>query len=179
MENTWSNYLHAKICALLTIFHLSFVVWHLAYGVSADLPYPYHPQENILLACSSSGSFVSEDQTRTWLGDNSSQHSPQFEPQNNASIASTAPQQPRSSPENYFMKARLSYSPFTYIFNLTAGQKFIRLYFYPEFENSKAFFSVKAGSFTLLSNFSASLTAAAIGQDTFFKEFCLNVEEGE
>ncbi|KAJ0100626.1 hypothetical protein Patl1_21730 [Pistacia atlantica] len=178
MENTWSKYLLTKICAILTVFHLSFVVWHLAYGVSSDSPYSYHPQENILLACGSSGSFVSEDQTRTWLGDNSSQYFPLFEPQNNASIVSAAPQQPISSSEKYFLKARLSYSPFTYIFNLTAGQKFIRLYFYPtsypDFDSSKAFFSVKAGSFTLLSNFSALHSAAAIGQDVFFREFCVN-----
>ncbi|KAJ0041874.1 hypothetical protein Pint_18984 [Pistacia integerrima] len=183
MQNTYSKYIHAKIRAILTLFHLSFFVCHLAYGVHGNSPHSYNATENILLACGSSYSFPSEDQTRTWFGDNSSQYFPLFETQYNASIASAAPQNPRSSSEKYFLQARLSHSPFTYIFNLTAGQKFIRLYFYPtlypEFDNSKAFFSVKAGSFTLLSNFSASFTAAAIGQDTFFKEFCLNVEEGE
>ncbi|XP_031268512.1 receptor-like protein kinase FERONIA [Pistacia vera] len=183
MENTYSKYLHAKIRPILTLFHLSFFVCHLAYGVHGNSPYSYDATENILLTCGLSYSFLSEDQTRKWFGDNSSQYFPLFETQNNASIASVAPKNPSSSSEKYFLQARLSHSPFTYIFNLTAGQKFIRLYFYatsyPEFDNSKAFFSVKAGSFTLLSNFSASLTAAAIGQDTFFKEFCLNVEEGE
>ncbi|XP_031268545.1 LOW QUALITY PROTEIN: receptor-like protein kinase FERONIA [Pistacia vera] len=183
MENTYSKYLHAKIRAILTLFHLSFFVCHLAYGVHGNSPYSYNATENILLACGSSYSFPSADQTRTWFGDNSSQYFPLFETQYNASIASAAPKNPSSSPEKCYLQARLSHSPFTYIFNLTAGQKFIRLYFYPtsypEFENSKAFFSVKAGSFTLLSNFSASLTAAAIDQDTFFKELCFNVEEGE
>ncbi|KAJ0099109.1 hypothetical protein Patl1_21668 [Pistacia atlantica] len=182
MENTWRKYLHAKIHPILALFCLSSFVHHLVLAVPDQSRYPYQPTENIIIACGSSDNFISQDK-RPILGDNSSQPSPLFELQNNASIASTAPQQPRSSSEKYFLKARLSYSPFTYIFNLMAGQKFIRLYFYPtwypEFDNSKAFFSVKAGSFTLLSNFSASLTAAAIGQDTFFKEFCLNVEEGE
>ncbi|KAJ0043312.1 hypothetical protein Pint_18991 [Pistacia integerrima] len=183
MENTDSKYLHVKIRAIFTLFHLSFFVCHLAYGVHGNSLYSYNATENILLACGSSYRFLSEDQTRTWFGDNSSQYFPLFETQYNASIASAAPKIPSSSSEKCYLKARLSHSPFTYIFNLTAGQKFIRLYFYPtsypEFDNSKAFFSVKAGSFTLLSNFSASITAAAIGQDTFFKEFCLSVEEGE
>ncbi|KAJ0100567.1 hypothetical protein Patl1_21671 [Pistacia atlantica] len=182
MENTWRKYLHAKIHPILALFCLSSFVHHLVLAVPDPSRYPYLPTENIIIACGSSDNFTSQDE-RPILGDNSSQHSTLFEPQNNASIASTAPQQPRSSSEKYFLKARLSYSPFTYIFNLTAGQKFIRLYFYPtlypDFGSSKAFFSVKAGSFTLLSNFSASITAAAIGQDAFFKEFCLNVEEGE
>ncbi|KAJ0043756.1 hypothetical protein Pint_18979 [Pistacia integerrima] len=182
MEKTCRKYLHAKIHPILALFCLSSFVHHLVLAVPDQSRYPYQPTEDIFIACGSSDNFISQD-GRPILGDNSSQHSPLFEPQNNASTASTAPQQPSSISEEYFLKARLSYSPFTYIFNLTAGQKFIRLYFYPtwypEFENSKAFFSVKAGSFTLLSNFSASLTAAAIGQDTFFKEFCLSVEEGE
>ncbi|KAJ0041872.1 hypothetical protein Pint_18981 [Pistacia integerrima] len=182
MENTWRKYLHAKIHPILALFCLSTFVHHLVLAVPDQSRYPYQPTENIIIACGSSDDFISQDK-QPILGDNSSQHSPLFELQNNASIASTAPQQPRSSSEKYFLKARLSYSPFTYIFNLTAGQKFIRLYFYPslypDFGSSKAFFSVKANSFTLLSNFSASITAAAIGQDAFFKEFCLNVEEGE
>ncbi|XP_059659097.1 receptor-like protein kinase FERONIA [Cornus florida] len=61
------------------------------------------------------------------------------------------------------------------------GQKFIRLHFYPskypKFEPSKAFFTAKANQFTLLSNFSASLTAASLGSDSLFKEFCINVED--
>ncbi|KAI5648506.1 hypothetical protein M9H77_34511 [Catharanthus roseus] len=59
------------------------------------------------------------------------------------------------------------------------GQKFIRLHFYPSsyrgFENSQDF-NVKAGPFTLLKNFSASLAANALGVKYLVKEFCLNVE---
>ncbi|KAI8016832.1 Receptor-like protein kinase FERONIA [Camellia lanceoleosa] len=63
------------------------------------------------------------------------------------------------------------------------GQKFIRLHFYPAlypgFERSKAFFTVKAGAYTLLSNFSASLTADELGLKSFAKEFCVNIEENQ
>jgi hypothetical protein len=71
------------------------------------------------------------------------------------------------------------------MFRVTAGQKFIRLYFYsasyPNFDRSKALFSVKAGRFTLLSNFNASLTADADDDpgDTIFREYCVNVEEDQ
>ncbi|OMP05238.1 hypothetical protein CCACVL1_01987 [Corchorus capsularis] len=64
---------------------------------------------------------------------------------------------------------------------LTAGPKFIRLHFhltsYPGFDLSKAFFSVKAGPFTLLTNFSALLHAQ--GKPTLVKEFSVVVEEGQ
>ncbi|KAJ0099108.1 hypothetical protein Patl1_21669 [Pistacia atlantica] len=110
MKNAYSKYLHAKILAILTLFHLSFFVSHLAYGVHGNSPYSYNATENILLACGSSYSFLSEDQTRTWFGDNSSQYFPQFETQYNASIASAAPQNPSISSEKYFLQARLSHS---------------------------------------------------------------------
>ena len=65
------------------------------------------------------------------------------------------------------------------------SQKFVRLYFYPtsygNFDWSKALFSVKVGPFTLLSNFSASLTVDADGDpgDTIYREFWVNIEEDE
>ena len=62
---------------------------------------------------------------------------------------------------------------------MTSGQKFIHFYFYPasdpNFDSSKAYFSVKAGPFTLLRNFSAALTADALHLESFSKEFCVNV----
>ena len=77
----------------------------------------------------------------------------------------------------------MSVSPFTYIFPLTTDQKFVRLYFYPatysNFDGSNALFSVKAGTFTLLRDFNASLTADADGDpdDTIFREFCIDIVE--
>ncbi|KAF5470438.1 hypothetical protein F2P56_010952, partial [Juglans regia] len=52
---------------------------------------------------------------------------------------------------------------------------------YSDFDRSKALFSVKAGPFTLLSNFNASLTVDADGDpgDTIFREYCVNIEEDQ
>ena len=81
------------------------------------------------------------------------------------------------------MTARISYSPFSYAFPVSPGQKFIRLHFYPAlypgFERAKGFFRVKAGAYTLLSNFSASLTSETSDLKSFAKEFCVNVEENQ
>ncbi|XP_065637628.1 receptor-like protein kinase FERONIA [Quercus suber] len=69
------------------------------------------------------------------------------------------------------------------MFSVTPGQLFIRLYFFPasyqNFDRSKALFSVKAGSYTLLSNFSAALTvdADALSLEGFSREFCVNIVE--
>ncbi|OMO50582.1 hypothetical protein COLO4_37994 [Corchorus olitorius] len=80
-----------------------------------------------------------------------------------------------------YITSRVSYSEFTYMIPLTAGPKFIRLHFdltsHPGFDLSKAYFSVNAGPFTLLTNFSALLHAQ--GQPTLVKEFCVVVEDGQ
>ncbi|KAH9675154.1 Receptor-like protein kinase FERONIA [Citrus sinensis] len=169
MKNTGARY-------LITPTYILFFLHHMAFAVSGASDTPYEAADSILLACGSNGTFHSLEY-RTWIGDISPGRSYYFQPKNDTSRIFTTPQQPPYS------AARLSHSKFTYIFNLTAGQKFIRLYFYstsyPGFDRPKAFFSVKAGSFTLLSNFSASLTADALGEDSFFKEFCINVEESQ
>ncbi|KAJ7974292.1 Receptor-like kinase [Quillaja saponaria] len=77
----------------------------------------------------------------------------------------------------------ISYSEFTYYFNVTDGPKFVRLYFYPDsfpdIERSNALFSVKSGTFTLLKDFNASLTADANQDKTIFREYCINVDQGQ
>ncbi|KAL3523598.1 hypothetical protein ACH5RR_016432 [Cinchona calisaya] len=82
-----------------------------------------------------------------------------------------------------YKTSRISSTGFGYKFEVNPGQKFIRLHFYPAsyrgFENSVDFFTVKAGPFTLLGNFSASLTAETLGVKYHVKEFCLNVNERE
>ncbi|KAL9157890.1 hypothetical protein ABFS82_08G032500 [Erythranthe guttata] len=79
--------------------------------------------------------------------------------------------------------ARISQSQFSYAFQVSPGQKILRLHFNPTsykgFKGYKDLFTVEAGPFTLLSNFSASLTADALGVDSFVKEFCLNVQENQ
>jgi len=149
------------------------------------MPYTYTPVDNILLNCGSSGNSTSLD-GRTWIGDvNSNKFSTVEQSQNQASIPASAVRQSLSGDKVPYENARLSLSEFTYNFPVTSGQKFIRLYFYPasypNFDRSKALFSVKAGRFTLLSSFNASLTADADGdsEDTIFREYCVNIEKDQ
>ncbi|KAI9161154.1 hypothetical protein LWI28_014956 [Acer negundo] len=157
---------------------------HLSVPVAGDSPHVYNPTETIFLYCGSSKNISSLDPTRTWIGDINSEHFPLHQSENNASTTAEPSQQPRGAVDKTpYMSARLSRFQFSYTFNLTPGQKFIRLYFYetsyPNLDRSKAFFSVKAGSFTLLSNFSTSLAANDSHQDTILKEFCVNVPENQ
>lgn len=126
--------------------------------------------------------FNSPDHLRHWIGDVLSKYSPLEEHQSGqASVGREAP--PSSSVTKMpYTWARLSRSAFTYRFSLaTDGQKFIRLYFNPvsygpDLDRSKALFSVAAGGYTFLHDFSASVTADAYGVETLCREFCLNVD---
>jgi serine/threonine protein kinase len=103
--------------------------------------------------------------------------------QNQASQTASANQTSSSAQKVPYANARLSLKEFTYTFPVTAGQKFIRLYFYPasylNFDRSNALFSVKTGRFTLLSSFNASLTADADDdpRNTILREYCVNIDE--
>ncbi|KAL9158734.1 hypothetical protein ABFS82_08G088200 [Erythranthe guttata] len=82
-----------------------------------------------------------------------------------------------------YKTARISQSQFFYAFQVGPGEKILRFHFNPTlykgFEGFKDLFTVEAGPFTLLSNFSASLAAEALGVDSFVKEFCLHVQENQ
>ncbi|KAJ0100560.1 hypothetical protein Patl1_21679 [Pistacia atlantica] len=180
MENTSSPHLYTKIRPTLALFYF-FYSQLLVSAVAGDST-SYTAVENIFLACGSPDKSVFQD-GRNLTGDINSEYFSSLQAQNNKSTFSDSPVQPGRSLEKFYWKTRFSYAPFTYIFNITPGQKFIRLYFfatsYPIFDSSKDFFSVQANSFTLLKNFSASLTAAADpdGRETVSKEYCINVEE--
>ncbi|KAI8019574.1 Receptor-like protein kinase FERONIA [Camellia lanceoleosa] len=132
--------------------------------------------DNIAINCGASGKSIAVDGGE-WIGD--------------IGFSNLAPFKSTSSKSNHrasdtvspvpYMTARISSSQFSYTLQLSPGQKFIRLHFYPTsysgFGRSKAFFTVKAGPYTLLSNFSASLAADALGLKSFAREFCVNVEE--
>ncbi|OMO50625.1 hypothetical protein COLO4_37975 [Corchorus olitorius] len=144
----------------------------------------YTPPDNIALDCGSTTSDNSATAAdgRKWTGDNDSKISV-IEDSSGKSVSATA-NTPSSSVHTVpYLTARISESQFTYTFPVTAGQKFIRLHFYPAhyqgFDRSKNFFSIKVGPFTLLNNFSASLTADYMGEASIIKEFCINLEKNQ
>ncbi|KAG2715468.1 hypothetical protein I3843_03G081600 [Carya illinoinensis] len=169
---------------LFTPLCLVFLPHFLAITVAGDLPSPYTPVDNILLNCGSSGNSTTAD-GRIWIGEASSKFLPLEVSKNQPSLSASAAEQSSTAAKVPFETARLSLSPFTYTFKVTPGQKFLRLHFYPSFystfNRSNSLFTVKAGRFTLLRNFNASLTADADGDsgDTLYKEYCVNIDEDQ
>ncbi|GMN64011.1 hypothetical protein TIFTF001_033097 [Ficus carica] len=99
-----------------------------------------------------------------------------------SSVTLAAAEPPMTEDPVPYKTARLSHSVLAYAIPvLTLGPKFIGLYLYTSsygnFDPSKAFFSVKVGKYTLLSNFSVSLTAGALDQKVIEKEYCVTVEQ--
>ncbi|OMO60766.1 hypothetical protein CCACVL1_23891 [Corchorus capsularis] len=140
---------------------------------------PYVPIENITLNCGASSDSNGPD-GRFWAGDdNGSKFGPNIE---SSSLSYKADRRGTVDTVPY-MTARVSSSEFTYRFNVTQGKKFVRLYFHPasygNFDQAKAYFSVKTGSFTLLRNFSALLVAQSLGVESFVREYCLDIEENQ
>ncbi|KAG7970285.1 hypothetical protein I3843_07G075300 [Carya illinoinensis] len=179
----WNSFPLPPFTPLYLVFF--FLLHHLICTVSVESSSPYTSIDQILLNCGSSGNSTALD-GRTWIGDANSKFLPLEQSLNNhASLTLIAARQSPTAAQVPFATARISLSTFTYDFPVTAGQKFIRLYFYPasysDFDRSKALFSVRAGPFTLLSNFNASLTADADGDsgDTIFREYCVNIEEDQ
>ena len=184
MANRSNTYLWTTLRPCFTSLYLAFLLHNFTNTVSGVSPAPYIPVDNIILNCGSSRNSTAID-GRTWIGDDNSKFFPPSLSQNQASLAANPVQKSPLASQIPYTTARLSVSAFTYIFPVTTGQKFIRLYFYPasysNFDRSRALFSVKAGPFTLLNNFNASLTADADAdpRDTIFREFCVNVKEDE
>ncbi|XVF71261.1 hypothetical protein PTKIN_Ptkin12aG0022600 [Pterospermum kingtungense] len=183
MENTSKkNIFCLQNLLFLLLPRLFLFTEYLAVPVTGDSqPTPYKPIENITIGCGSSSDSWSFDQ-RLWTRDSNEKFT-LFDHKNNDKINSSVPQTATEQPTDKipYSTARVSYSEFTYSIPLSAGQKFIRLHFYPtsypRFDDPsiKAFFSVKAGPFMLLRNFSALLHAR--GEQTVVKEFCLNVDD--
>ncbi|KAF3444883.1 hypothetical protein FNV43_RR14576 [Rhamnella rubrinervis] len=166
----------------LILFHLFMTFHQLTVAVSDNSTLTsYDPPEKIAIDCGRSGSYKALND-RLWEGDITSKFFTLQGP-NNASVASQALHPPTQQGDTItlYRTARLSRSEIKYTIPVTAGPKFIRLHFYPDvygdLDTSKAFFSVKAAHYTLLRNFSAFLTAAALQREGVVKEFLLNVEE--
>ncbi|KAF2325480.1 hypothetical protein GH714_029418 [Hevea brasiliensis] len=166
----------SKSLSIIIFLHLCFS-FYLKDSLCAD-NIPYVPIENTALDCGSYGLKTLSFDGRNWTGDVRSK----FVAFNRytKSTVSTASSMDPGVPQVPYKTARLFYSEFTYIFNVTPGPKFVRLHFYPYsysgLDASKAFLSVTCGHYTLLSNFSASLGANYNNVHTFVKEFIIHVQ---
>jgi hypothetical protein len=173
-----------NLSMLTPIFFLFCLLSHVISSVSTSTP-RYTAADNIAINCGTRDNSTAMDK-RQWVGDIHSKFTP-IEEGDHKSNASTPQIQDSSVNTVPYKTARLSYSQFMYEFHVTPGPKFVRFYFYPVsysgFEGSHHdFFTVKANSFTLLSNFSASIYihADSLKEDkTLSKEFCINVEKDQ
>lgn len=140
---------------------------------------PFTATELILLNCGADSSTPLNDSShRSWDSDERSKYTP-----TNAAGMSSALKAFRMDSSVFpvpYQSARVFHTPFTYTFPITTGQKFLRLYFYPDtysdYDTSQSFFSVTANDFTLLSNFSAFLYSRNTSQPSFAKEFIINID---
>ncbi|GLT31646.1 hypothetical protein SLA2020_063680 [Shorea laevis] len=138
----------------------------------------YNATDIILLDCGATSNTTSQD-GRNWEADPHSKYSPYNGP--NASFSSEASSQKPSVPHDIYLSALIIRSKFTFNFPVLSGPKFLRLYFYPEtysgHDTATSFFSVTANGYTLLNNFSASLTVLAVVPPAAFliKEYVVTV----
>ncbi|XP_030967889.1 receptor-like protein kinase FERONIA [Quercus lobata] len=167
----------SMLTPIVSIFCIFFLLYQITLVASSTPPRDV-PDDAITLDCGSANADKPKDMyRRNWTGDFESKFFPKEE-NNLKSNTSRAPLG-RIVTRPPYSTARISYSQFTYVFPVTVGPKFVRLHFnsviYPGFEGSKALFTVIAGSFTLLRNFTAFIPDYSLQEKTFFKEFCINV----
>ncbi|OMO84502.1 hypothetical protein CCACVL1_10798 [Corchorus capsularis] len=160
--------------ALLS-FSFFLITQNLAIANSGEVPLPsiYEPTDIYLLDCSSND-LTSLDRTNFFVVSKAytrSETEPTFS----------------EKPQACFHKKQV-----TYTFPVSSGPKFLRLYFDPiMFSNSgfheisKALFSVKTGSYTLLKTSNSSYSECGTSSDCYHdrsytvKEFCINVDDGQ
>ncbi|XP_042970512.1 receptor-like protein kinase FERONIA [Carya illinoinensis] len=163
--------------------HLSFSVFVFLNYLTIITSNPFSPHyfaiPNLALNCGSSAISTDPD-GREWTGDIGS-HFFSSQQSKVSSVVSNFISQEPSFDRIPYTTARIFVSQFTYKFRISPGPKFIRLHFrpakYQSLGRSKDYFSVTAGPFTLLRNFSASLTADLLGSKFLVKEFCVNLEK--
>ncbi|KAK7309905.1 hypothetical protein RJT34_07021 [Clitoria ternatea] len=134
--------------------------------------------DKILLNCGSSG--ASPFNGVNWVGDiGSSFLPPDYDKSSSTLLVSNTD---TIAPKVPFSTARITHSPFTYSFPFSPGLIFIRIYFlsslYSRMNPSKACFSVKAGNYTLVSNFNPSVSAQDLNLPYFTKDFLITVIQG-
>ncbi|KAI3760863.1 hypothetical protein L1987_51263 [Smallanthus sonchifolius] len=151
--------------------------------MTISIAQPFKPTDNFILDCGSSSATTSD---RKWDGDYQSK----FVPSNitTISFSSNPHYLDPSVPVTPYSTARIfNSSSFTYTFPVSEGPKFLRLYFYPatysDLNANQSFFSVSSNGYSLLTNFSAFLTASFLVQSGstqvpyFVKEFLIQVKD--
>lgn len=143
--------------------------------ITAAIHDPKYLTGDILINCGSTENFAAVD-GREWIGDKHGKISASAQIKGSSTSSSVSCP---SADQAQYKTARISRSQFSYTFNLHPGPKFIRLHFNPVsyrgVQGLKDLFTVEAGPFTLLGNFSASLTADALGG--YDKSFCQGILE--
>ncbi|XP_021767239.1 receptor-like protein kinase FERONIA [Chenopodium quinoa] len=154
---------------------LALILW-LSVLVKVIVAQNYTPKDNILLNCGATDKQTTDSDGRKWNSDNGSKFLSSTKNTTTAPADSQAP----DVAEVPFLTARIFQSEFSYNIAVAPGRKFVRLYFYPNtyagHNTTNAIFSVAAGPFTLLSNFSAAQTTEALNYDYLIKEYSINVE---
>ncbi|KAK6123584.1 hypothetical protein DH2020_042673 [Rehmannia glutinosa] len=139
-------------------------------------------KEMFSVNCGSSGTSVARD-GREWHGDVQPKFSSLLRINGSSTTSSVIHKLTSTDDPLPYKSARLSRDGFSYTFQVNPGQKIVCLHFnlapFKGFKRCKDLFDVEAGPFTLFSNFSASLTAIALGVNSFVKEFCINIEENQ
>ncbi|KAL3505626.1 hypothetical protein ACH5RR_031008 [Cinchona calisaya] len=126
--------------------------------------------DSFVLSCGASSS-AADDNGRNWIPDS------KFLPSSDNSIVATAQSQDPSLPSTIpYMTARVFESESTYTFLVSPKTRhWIRLHFYPSSYNNlnslNGLFSVTAGGFKLLIDFSVAITAQALTQAYIVREF--------
>ncbi|KAE8713124.1 hypothetical protein F3Y22_tig00110214pilonHSYRG00015 [Hibiscus syriacus] len=109
----------------------------------------YTPTDYILLSCGAPSSFPKPEDGRKWVTDEGSNFSTLNS--NNTSFTSKASRHDQSVTQFPYMTARVFRDKFTSSFPVSAGLKFLRLYFYPVrysgFDATVSFFSVIANDY--------------------------------
>ncbi|CAK9138896.1 unnamed protein product [Ilex paraguariensis] len=128
--------------------------------------------DSFVLACGALSS-ATDANGRKWVPDS------EVVTSSNNSVIATAQSQDPSLPSTVpYMTARIFKSQTTYKFSISPESRhWVRLHFYPSsynnFNPSDSYFSVTANQFTLLKNFSASVTAQALTQAYIIREFSI------
>ncbi|KAK6154996.1 hypothetical protein DH2020_009244 [Rehmannia glutinosa] len=150
-------------------------------ATTADNSNPTQFTADISINCGSFGTSAASN-GREWMGDVLPKYSSLLQIEGSSTTSTVIHKLISADPVPH-KTARISHTQFSYAFQVNPGQKILRLHFNPSpykgFKGFKDLFTVEAGPFTLLSNFSASLTADALGVKSFSKEFCLNIQKNE